>query len=123
MFMPGLPQVWYLDLFAGENDYAAADKGGIADHKEINRTALSMGDIEQALKREIVRDQLEIIRFRNTSPAFKGTLTISNTDEYHLLLNWSNEGCTAILDADLRDCRFTIVHTDNTSEENVMSFH
>jgi sucrose phosphorylase len=123
MFMPGLPQVWYLDLFAGKNDYAAADKGGIADHKEINRTTLCMGDIEQGLKREIVQDQLEIIRLRNTSPAFKGTLTISNTDEYHLLLNWSNEGCTATLNADLRDCCFSIVHTDNTSEENVMSFH
>jgi sucrose phosphorylase len=21
MFMPGIPQVWYLDLFAGKNDY------------------------------------------------------------------------------------------------------
>ena len=28
MFMPGIPQVWYLDLFAGKNDYAAADNGG-----------------------------------------------------------------------------------------------
>ena len=26
MFMPGLPQVWYLDLFAGTNDYAAAKR-------------------------------------------------------------------------------------------------
>ena len=40
MFMPGLPQVWYLDLFAGKNDYAAADAGGAAGHKEINRTTL-----------------------------------------------------------------------------------
>ncbi len=28
MFMPGIPQVWYLDIFAGKNDYKAADKGG-----------------------------------------------------------------------------------------------
>jgi len=123
MFMPGLPQVWYLDLFAGSNDYAAADKGGTAGHKEINRTTLSMDDIEQGLDREIVQDQLEIIRLRNTSPAFKGLLTISNTDEYRLLLNWSNEECTATLNADLRDCSFTITHKDNTSEGNVMSFH
>ena len=26
MFVPGIPQVWYLDLFAGTNDYEAADK-------------------------------------------------------------------------------------------------
>ena len=123
MFMPGLPQVWYLDLFAGSNDYAAADKGGTAGHKEINRTTLSMDDIEQGLDREIVQDQLDIIRLRNTSPAFKGLLTISNTDEYRLLLSWSNEDCTATLNADLRDCSFTITHKGNTSEGNVMSFH
>ena len=28
MFMPGIPQVWYLDLFAGTNNYVAADKAG-----------------------------------------------------------------------------------------------
>ena len=27
MFMPGIPQVWYLDLFAGTNDYEAATTG------------------------------------------------------------------------------------------------
>jgi sucrose phosphorylase len=38
MFMPGIPQIWYLDIFAGKNNYEAADNGGSAGHKEINRT-------------------------------------------------------------------------------------
>ena len=42
LFMPGIPQVWYLDLFAGRNDYEAADRGGTGGHKEINRTTLKM---------------------------------------------------------------------------------
>ena len=46
MFMPGVPQVWYLDLFAGTNDYAAAERGRTAGHKEINRTTLKIIDIE-----------------------------------------------------------------------------
>jgi len=46
MFMPGVPQVWYLDLFAGTNDYAAAKRGRTAGHKEINRTTLQIIDIE-----------------------------------------------------------------------------
>jgi sucrose phosphorylase len=37
--------------------------------KEINRTALSM-NIEEGLKTEIVKKQLEIIRLRNASDAF-----------------------------------------------------
>ncbi|MGD2063456.1 MAG: glycosidase, partial [Nitrospirota bacterium] len=56
MFMPGTPQVWYLDLFAGKNDYAAADKGGAAGHKEINRTTLFNSDVDQGLSRIVVRD-------------------------------------------------------------------
>jgi sucrose phosphorylase len=73
MFMPGIPQVWYLDVFAGTNDYAAADQGGTGGHKEINRTTLANSDIEQGLTRIVVRDQLELMRLRNTSPAFDGS--------------------------------------------------
>ena len=47
LFTPGVPQVWYLDLFAGKNDYAAADRGGTGGHKEINRTTLTLSDIEE----------------------------------------------------------------------------
>ena len=50
LFMPGIPQVWYLDLFAGTNNYEAADRGGTGGHKEINRTTLEPGDIEEGLR-------------------------------------------------------------------------
>lgn len=117
MFMPGIPQVWYLDLFAGKNDYAAADKGGAAGHKEINRTTLSNGDIEFGLKRIVVRDQLQIMKVRNTSPAFGGELEIRATDEYLLHLIWKNKGHAATLKANLRDYTFCITHTDGTGNE------
>jgi sucrose phosphorylase len=51
LFMPGIPQVLYLDLFAGKNDYLAADRGGAAGHKEINRTNLSLEAIETGLEK------------------------------------------------------------------------
>ncbi len=110
MFMPGIPQVWYLDLFAGKNDYAAADKGGPAGHKEINRTTLTNSDIEQGLSRIIVRDQLELIRLRNKSPAFDGELEIHDSDEHILELSWRNNGCVATLSADLKGYGFSVTH-------------
>ena len=122
MFMPGIPQVWYLDLFAGKNNYAAADKGGTAGHKEINRTTLTNSNIEQGLKQTVVQDQLELMRLRNTSPAFDGELTVSDTDEHRLHLTWKNTGSIARLNADLRDYSFSITHKENASEENVMTF-
>ena len=122
MFMPGIPQVWYLDLFAGKNDYAAADSGGAGGHKEINRTTLTPSDIEQGLQRTVVQDQLEIMRLRNTSPAFEGKLTINSTDEHCLHLTWEHQGCVASLNADLRTYCFSITHKENASDEKVMSY-
>lgn len=123
MFMPGIPQVWYMDLFAGANDYAAADKGGTGGHKEINRTTLQPSDIEQGLKKIVVQDQLRLIQFRNTSKAFAGHLTIMETEDNHLLkLTWKNGQCRATLDANLLDCGFTIEDRDETGEGRFMAF-
>ncbi len=122
MFMPGIPQVWYLDLFAGKNDYAAADKGGTAGHKEINRTTLSNSDIEQGLKRIVVQDQLQLIRLRNSSEAFYGKLEVADTAEHILEMTWSNAESRATLRADLASCGFTVNYSDSGTEEVTMSY-
>jgi sucrose phosphorylase len=109
MFMPGIPQVWYLDLFAGKNNYEAADRGGAAGHKEINRTTLSMKEIEEGLTLPIVQDQLFLMRHRNNSRAFEGTLEIRDTDDSKLHLAWNNGQETAELDADLKTSSFTVI--------------
>lgn len=108
MFMPGIPQVWYLDLFAGKNNYEAADRGGAAGHKEINRTTLSMAEVEAGLKLPIVQNQLLLMRLRNNSRAFEGTLEIDETDDSRLNLRWTNGSEVAHLVADLKTAGFTV---------------
>ena len=122
MFMPGVPQVWYLDLFAGTNDYAAAQRGRTAGHKEINRTTLKIIDIDEGLKRPVVLDQLELIRLRNTSPAFKGEMKIIETEPQLLHISWQHPKATATLKADLRNHSFTVYQGDGSDEEVLMSF-
>jgi sucrose phosphorylase len=121
MFMPGLPQVWYLDLFAGTNDYAAAEKGRTAGHKEINRTTLKLIDIESGLKRPIVRDQISLIRLRNISPAFTGVMEVSETDPHLLEICWKHPEATATLKADLLNHGFAVYQGDGANEEVLMS--
>ncbi len=70
LFMPGIPQVWYLDLFAGKNDHEAVKRAGAGGHKEINRTNLTMSDIENALDKEVTKEQLKLLKLRNSHPAF-----------------------------------------------------
>ncbi|MCF8015421.1 MAG: glycosidase, partial [Chromatiaceae bacterium] len=122
LFMPGIPQVWYLDLFAGKNDYEAADRGGAAGHKEINRTNLSLEDVGAGLKRLVVRDQLKLIQLRNTCPAFQGRFEVHPTDEHHLRISWRNGDSLATLDADLRNSSFSISASDGTGEEKRLSY-
>ena len=113
LFMPGIPQVWYLDVFAGKNNYEAADNGGSAGHKEINRTTLTMHDIEQGLKKEVVAKQLDMIRLRNTSNAFSGQIEINDTIDSIIDIKWINGNTIAHLKANLQTNGFTIDHTEN----------
>jgi len=119
MFMPGKPQVWYLDLFAGKNNHAAVEKAGSGGHKEINRTNLSMADVAEGLERPVVQQQLDLLRFRNTCPAFgfDATCEVGDTPADRLTLIWRNKGHEATLEADLTACTFTIGAVDETGQE------
>jgi sucrose phosphorylase len=108
--MPGTPQIWYLDLFAGANDDEAADRGGSGGHKEINRTNLTADDVHAGLTRRVVLDQLEMLRLRNTSDAFNGELDVIATESERLALRWQNAETSAMLEADLATATFTITH-------------
>ena len=113
MFMPGIPQVWYLDIFAGKNNYKAADLGGSGGHKEINRTTLTNKDIEQGLKKDIVQNQLKIMRLRNTLEAFSGKIEIKESLENQLVINWTNNDSYAQLTANLSTFSFKINYSEN----------
>lgn len=109
LFMPGKPQIWYLDLFAGKNDYEAVKRAGAGGHKEINRTNLTMEDIETALKKDVVVAQLELLRFRKTFPAFgrMDNIDIETIDSV-IYFTWENEGYVAKLKADFCTCEFRV---------------
>ena len=121
IFMPGTPQVWYLDLFAGKNDVEAADRGGSGGHKEINRTNLTAADVEAGLSRPIVREQIELLRLRNTSEAFAGELEVGPSDPHRLHLTWRNGNSTAVLDADLGAGTFTVTHRSDGDTATISS--
>ena len=101
MFMPGKPQVWYLDLFAGKNDHEAVRRAGESGHKEINRTNLSASDIEEALKKDVVAKQLELLRMRNTHKAFeKGAVITVAGEGPKLSIRYDNGEAYALLTVD-----------------------
>ncbi len=109
MFMPGKPQVWYLDLFAGKNDHEAVKRAGAGGHKEINRTNLTIDQIEAAMEKDVVKKQLELLRFRNTCPAFGFDAKLDVTvDGTKMKFVWENDGHKATLEADFNDYSYKI---------------
>lgn len=109
LFMPGKPQIWYLDLFAGKNDREAVARAGAAGHKEINRTNLSFKALEDGLSREVVKKQLTLLRFRKEFPAFGFDAELAVEHEgSRMRFMWKKNGCTATLAADLETAAFTV---------------
>jgi len=113
MFMPGKPQIWYLDLFAGKNDYDAVVKAGAGGHKEINRTNLTIDQIDNILDTSIVKKQLELIRFRKTHKAFnsEAIIAVEASNNHSLKISWKYEKSSAILNVDFESCSYSIDHS------------
>ena len=121
LFMPGKPQVWYLDIFAGSNDYAAADRGGNAGHKEINRTNVTLRDVEDGLKSRIVKDQLKLIQLRNQTKTFLGAVSFRDSAVDEIDITWEYENELVQLTADLKTYHFD-VHYFKNGVKKTMSF-
>ncbi|MBR3250093.1 MAG: hypothetical protein IKF80_00120 [Erysipelotrichaceae bacterium] len=109
LFMPGKPQIWYLDLFAGKNDYAAMERAGAGGHKEINRSNLTLEQTKELLKKDVVKDQLELLRFRNTCPVFSEDAEINvECNESRMEITWTNEKGSVSLFADFNSETYRI---------------
>lgn len=97
-FTPGVPQVYYVGLLAGENDIESAERTG--EGREINRHNFSLEEIEQSLDKEVVQRLLKLIRFRNEYDAFNGEFNVleSATDEIRLSWQKDDKWCTLFID-------------------------
>ena len=112
MFMPGKPQVWYLDLFCGKNDHEAVRRAGPGGHKEINRTNIPPEAIDGLLKNPCVLEQLDLLRLRSTHPAFGFDSELETGGEGSTLeLTWRKGGEWVSLHADLARTTYSITGT------------
>ena len=88
-FAPGVPQVYYVGLLAGENDLERVAITG--EGREINRQNYSLEEIEQSLKKEVVQRLLELIRFRNEYEAFDGKFAVLESAKDEIRLSWQKD--------------------------------
>lgn len=106
LFARGVPQLYYVGLLAGENDHEAIVRSG--DGRAINRHDYSVAEVETALDRPVVGRLHELVRLRNTHPAFDGRLRVETTGPGGLRLAWENDGSSCLLDVDVARGRLTV---------------
>jgi sucrose phosphorylase len=87
LFLPGVAQIYYVGLLAGENDMALLARSRVG--RDINRHHYTPEEIDAALARPVVQDLMSLIRLRNTHPAFGGTFTLEDSAADHLVLHWA----------------------------------
>jgi len=108
LFMPGKPQVWYLDLFAGKNDHEAVKRAGNGGHKEINRTNLSISDVREQLELPVVQTQIKMLNMRSQCLAFDEAADFKvETQGAKIKITWKLAQSEAILNANLDTLDFT----------------
>jgi sucrose phosphorylase len=106
LFAKGVPQVYYVGLLAGANDHEAVDRTG--EGRAINRHDYSAPEIDSALNRPVVRRLVDLVRLRNTHPAFDGRLHVEAEGESRLRLIWAGAGSSCSLDVDLASGRLQV---------------
>jgi len=110
LFMPGKPQVWYLDLFGGRNDHEAVRRAGPGGHKEINRSNLSLEKIDTLVEEPMLRDQVALLRMRNSCEAFASDadIRVGCPGEGKLEICWKRGDHEAHFLGDLKAMTFTV---------------
>ena len=99
LFARGIPQIYYVGLLAGANDRLAMEQTG--DGRAINRHDYTAEEIDAELDRPIVRRLLDLIKLRNSHPAFDGTLDVQLVDRSKLRLVWRAATSSCSLEVDL----------------------
>lgn len=106
-FAPGIPQVYYVGLLAGENDIELMER--TKNGRDINRHYYSADDIDKEQDKEVVRKLKELMELRNFHAAFGLDGSISATadgDRISITRTCGNSELT--LNANLTDYSFTI---------------
>ena len=100
-FLPGIPQVYYVGLLAGQNDMTLLRTSGVG--RDINRHHYTRGEVAAACKRPVVQSLMALIRLRNTHAAFGGSFTSLPCEAQQLQLQWVLGDVTIRLDVSLAD--------------------
>ena len=116
LYAPGIPQVYYVGALFGENDLEMLKATG--DPRGINRHDFTVEEVQDRVARPAIARLLEILRFRNTFPAFDGDLTVVDTEvDGELVFTWTAAEARTTLRANLLTRAYEITAAQGSEPE------
>ncbi|MEA2006844.1 MAG: sucrose phosphorylase, partial [Patescibacteria group bacterium] len=109
-FIPGIPQVYYVGLLAGENDEKSFRRSGVG--KDLMRHNYTFEEVEESCKRDVVQRLYKLMKFRNSHEAFDGFFTLGNTNDKKLTLRWDKDEVFCELRVDFEALNAVIEYSD-----------
>lgn len=88
-FVPGIPQVYYVGLMAGENDMQLLAETNVG--RDINRHYFTMQEIKDHIETHFFAKLKKLMLLRNTHKAFNGQFEILETLSNKLSIKWTNK--------------------------------
>ncbi|KJS31173.1 MAG: sugar phosphorylase [Desulfatitalea sp. BRH_c12] len=113
-FAPGIPQVYYVGLLAGENDFELVER--TKNGRDINRHNFTLEEIDQHIQKPVVQRLLDLMTFRSNYPAFDGDFLIEETPDDRIRLTWSKAPFFATADVQLKNYASQITYYDVQSQ-------
>lgn len=110
-FAPGIPQIYYVGLLAGKNDIELLEN--TKEGRNINRHYYSLPEIDEEVKRPVVKSLFDLLRFRNTASAFDlaGEILVETPSEETIIITRKDsQGNRAVLTANLQTKDFEVKH-------------
>lgn len=114
LFVPGIPQVYYVGALFGVNDVESLK--AVGDGRSVNRHNYTSEEIADRVRKPQIQLFLDVLRFRNTFPAFGGDFSVEEERPGLLVLRWTAEGSVAQLEADFVAHSFRILSRDGAGE-------
>ncbi len=107
-FAPGIPQIYYVGLLAGRNDIELMEK--TKNGRDINRHYYNLDEVEKEVQRPVVKQLFELMRFRNSHPAFalEGDIEVRLENDHNIEIIRTYDIYYAKLTADLQSLQFKI---------------
>lgn len=118
-FTPGIPQVYYVGLFAGCNDHELMEQTG--ELRDINRHFYSLEEAAQEMQKPVVQRLLKIMRFRSHYPAFDGHFELHYSNDSSVSMGWRHgrHYCHLFTDLNFNTATITYLDEHDLSEKKI----